>query len=325
MNKFWQGRRVLVTGATGLLGSWLTEDLAGAGAEVVVIVRDGVPRSRFHLAGVDRTVTTVRGQLEDLALIERTLNEYEVQQVFHLAAQTIVGTANRSPLSTFASNIQGTWNVLEAVRLSPLKPTLVVASSDKAYGSQGQLPYTEDAPLAGRHPYDASKSCADLLAQAYAHTYQLPLAIARCGNLYGGGDLNFNRLVPGTIRSLLAGERPIIRSDGSPKRDYFYVRDAAQAYRLLAEALERPEVRGQAFNFGTNEPRTPLQVTEVIRRLTGQSRLEPVIENTWQGEIHDQYLDASKAKKVLGWKPAFSLEQGLTETIAWYQDFLKAR
>lgn len=325
MSNFWQGRRVLVTGATGLLGSWLTEDLAAAGAEVVAIVRDGVPRSRFHLAGLDRKVTTVRGQLEEYSLVERSLNEYEVQLVFHLAAQTIVGTANRSPLSTFAANIQGTWNVLEAARTSPLKPGLVVASSDKAYGTQAQLPYTEEAPLAGRHPYDASKSCADLLAQAYAHTYQLPLTIARCGNLYGGGDLNFNRLVPGTIRSLLAGERPVIRSDGSPQRDYFYVRDAVRAYCLLAEALDRPEVRGQAFNFGVNQPLTPLQMAAAISRVLGRSGLEPVIENTWQGEIRDQYLDASKAKRVLGWKPAFSLEQGLQETVAWYQDFLKAR
>ncbi|MEW6516903.1 MAG: NAD-dependent epimerase/dehydratase family protein [candidate division FCPU426 bacterium] len=324
MSNFWQGKRVLVTGATGLLGSWLTEELAAQKAEVVVLIRDHVPRSRFYLAGLDQRVTAVRGPLEDYALIERTLNEYETQVVFHLAAQTIVGTANRSPLATFEANIRGTWNLLEAVRTSPLKPKLLVASSDKAYGDQPQLPYTEDVPLAGRHPYDVSKTCADLLAQAYVQTYRLPLAIARCGNLFGGGDLNFNRLIPGTIRSFLAGERPIIRSDGSPKRDYFFVRDAASAYLLLAENLDRPEVQGQAFNFGTNEPLTPLQIIEELRRLMNV-QLQPEIQNTWQGEIHHQYLDSSKAKRVLGWKPAYTLEQGLKETIAWYRDFLKGK
>lgn len=324
MSNYWQGRRVLVTGATGLLGSWLTEELTAQNAEVVALIRDQVPRSRFYLAGLDRRVTTVRGPLEDYALIERTLNEYETQVVFHLAAQTIVPTANRSPLATFEANIRGTWNLLEAVRTAPLKPQLLVASSDKAYGDQPQLPYTEDVPLAGRHPYDVSKTCADLLAQAYVRTYQLPLAIARCGNLFGGGDLNFNRLIPGTIRSFLANERPIIRSDGSPKRDYFYVRDAASAYLRLAESLGRPEVQGQAFNFGTNDPLTPLQVVEELRRLMNVP-LQPEVQNTWQGEIHHQYLDASKAKRVLGWKPAYTLEQGLKETIAWYRDFLTTK
>ncbi len=321
MSDFWAGRRVLVTGATGLLGSWLTGELVDQGAEVVALVRDGVPRSRFYLAGLDRSVDSVRGALEDYPALERTLNEYEVEAVFHLGAQTIVGTANRSPLSTFEANIKGSWNVLEAARVSPLVQRVVVASSDKAYGDQPRLPYTEEAPLQGRHPYDVSKSCTDLLTQAYAQTYRLPVAIARCGNLFGGGDLNFNRLIPGTIRSLLRGENPVIRSDGTPKRDYFYVRDAARAYLLLAENLERPEVAGEAFNFGTHDPLNPLQVAQRILDLGGGSRLKLDVQNTWRGEIQDQYLDSSKARRVLQWQPAYAFDQALTETLDWYRDY----
>ncbi len=322
MKDFWKGRRVLVTGATGLLGAWLTEALVERQAGVVALVRDTVPRSRFHLAGLDQKVDQVRGALEDYVLLERALNEYEVELVFHLGAQTIVGTANRSPLSTFESNIKGTWSLLEAARVSPLVKGVVVASSDKAYGDQPNLPYTEDVPLLGRHPYDVSKSCADLIAQAYARTYDLPIAIARCGNLFGGGDLNFNRLIPGTIRSALQNQAPVIRSDGTPKRDYFYAKDAARAYLLLAENLERPEVKGQAFNFGTNDPLTPLQITERVLKIMKKASLQPDVQKTWQGEIQDQYLDASRARQVLKWQPEYTLDSALEETVAWYQQHL---
>lgn len=322
MKDFWKGRRVLVTGATGLLGAWLTEALVERQAGVVALVRDTVPRSRFHLAGLDQKVDQVRGALEDYVLLERALNEYEVELVFHLGAQTIVGTANRSPLSTFESNIKGTWSLLEAARVSPLVKGVVVASSDKAYGDQPNLPYTEDVPLLGRHPYDVSKSCADLIAQAYARTYDLPIAIARCGNLFGGGDLNFNRLIPGTIRSAFQNQAPVIRSDGTPKRDYFYAKDAARAYLLLAENLERPEVKGQAFNFGTNDPLTPLQITERVLKIMKKASLQPDVQKTWQGEIQDQYLDASRARQVLKWQPEYTLDSALEETVAWYQQHL---
>ena len=268
---------MLVTGATGLVGSWLTRRLVEAGADVVCLVRDWVPQSELVRTGTLDHVKVVRGDVRDRDLLERTLGEYEIDTVFHLAAQTIVGIANRNPISTFESNIQGTWNVLEACRRSPAVKSIVVASSDKAYGDQEELPYTEDTPLEGRHPYDVSKSCADLIAQTYAKTYGLPVAVTRCGNFYGGGDLNWNRIVPGTIRSVLRGERPVIRSDGQFVRDYFYVEDGAAAYMLLAEQLHtRPELRGQAFNF-SNE--SEVTVLDLVKRIlaTMDSDLEPVV------------------------------------------------
>ena len=257
MNSIWQDRPALVTGATGLVGSWLTRRLRDARADVVCLVRDWVPQSEIVRSGILDSVKIVRGDVCDRDLLERTLGEYEINTVFHLAAQTIVGIANRNPVSTFESNIAGTWNLLEACRRSPVVKAIILASSDKAYGDQEHLPYSEHTPLEGRHPYDVSKSCADLIAQAYGKTYNLPVAITRCGNFYGGGDLNWNRIVPGTIRSVLRNERPMIRSDGKFVRDYFYVEDGAAAYMLLAEKLlSTGRLRGQAFNF-SNE----IQVT----------------------------------------------------------------
>lgn len=317
IKEFWRDRAVFVTGATGLLGSWITEALADRGAQVACLVRDWVPQSRLVQSSVWTRVNLVRGELEDLDLLTRILNEYEIDTVFHLAAQTIVGTAARSALSTFESNIRGTWNLLEASKTcSRLVKRIVVASSDKAYGEQERLPYTEDMPLQGRFPYDVSKSCADLVALSYFHTYGLPVAITRCGNLFGGGDLNFNRLVPGSIRSALRGEAPVIRSDGTPVRDYFYVRDAVEAYLQLAERL--PEFAGEAFNFG-NE--TPVSVLDLVRRilcLMGKDSIDPVILNEANHEIPRQYLDCSKARRLLGWTPRFGLEEGLREAIGWY-------
>jgi CDP-glucose 4,6-dehydratase len=321
---FWQDRPVLVTGATGLLGSWLTRRLVEAGANVVCLVRDWVPQSELVRSRVLEQVKVVRGDIRDRDVLERAIGEYEVDTVIHLAAQAIVGIANRNPVSTFESNIQGTWNLLEACRRSPSVKSIVTASSDKAYGDQERLPYCEDAPLQGRHPYDVSKSCADLIAQTYAHTYGLPVAVTRCGNFYGGGDLNWNRIVPGTIRSVVRGERPIIRSDGQNVRDYFYVEDGAAAYMLLAEQLHgRPELRGQAFNF-SNETETT--VLELVRRVLAamQSDLEPVVLNEASNEIRLQFLCAAHARRTLPWSPLFTLDEGMRRTVAWYEGFLGA-
>ena len=321
---FWTDRNVFVTGATGLLGPWLTQELLSRGAHVVALIRDWTPRSKLFADGLYGRVASVRGDVEDLALLERALNEHEIDTVFHLAAQTIVSTANRNPLSTFETNVKGTWNLLEACRRSPTVKKIVLASSDKAYGDQTVLPYKEETALEGRHPYDVSKSCADLISRAYFETYGLPVCVTRCGNFYGGGDLNFNRIVPGTIRSVLRGERPVVRSDGSFIRDYFYVEDGARAYLHLAERMGDKKIDGEAFNF-SNELQIPvLGIVQEVLRLMDRQDLSPVILNEARGEIKHQYLSAEKARKVLGWQPSFSLEDGLKKTIAWYVDHFKA-
>jgi CDP-glucose 4,6-dehydratase len=320
-NSFWQDRSALVTGATGLLGGWLTRRLLNRGASVVALVRDWVPQCELVRKGQLEHVSVVRGDITDRDVIERALGEYEVQTVFHLAAQTIVGIANRNPVSTLESNVQGTWNLLEACRRSPLVSAIVVASSDKAYGTHTVLPYAEDMALQGRHPYDVSKSCADLIAQAYAVTYDLPVGITRCGNFYGGGDLNWNRVVPGTIRSILRGERPVIRSDGQYIRDYFYVEDGAAAYMLLAERLSADRgLRGEAFNFSNEIQITVLELVEKILAKM-KSRLKPEIQNQASNEVRHQYLSAERARKLLKWAPEFTLDEGLDRTIAWYREF----
>jgi CDP-glucose 4,6-dehydratase len=321
ISTFWQDRPVFVTGATGLVGSWLVRRLLGLGAEVVCLVRDWVPQSELVRARLIDQVKIVRGDVRDQELAERILGEYEIRSVFHLAAQTTVGVANRNPVSTLDVNIRGTWALLEACRRSPMVKQIVMASSDKAYGDQAVLPYTETAPLQGQHPYDASKSCADLIGQMYAKTYQLPVCITRCGNFYGGGDLNWNRIVPGTIRSILRGERPVIRSDGSYVRDYFYIEDGAAAYTLLAEQLAaRPELRGEAFNFSNELRITVLELVETILAAMG-SDLKPDVRNEASNEIKSQYLDAAKARRVLNWSPSFTLERGLQSAIRWYEKY----
>jgi len=319
---FWQDRRVFVTGCTGLVGAWTVRELQQRGAHVVGLVRDQVPGSELYRGGHAGHLDVVHGSVEDYTLMERALAEYEIQTVIHLAAQTIVGIANRSPLSTFETNIKGTWCVLEAARRCGATPQVIIASSDKAYGEQANLPYTEDAPLQGRHPYDASKSCTDILALTYHHTYRLPVCVTRCGNFYGGGDLNWNRIVPGTIRAAFRAERPVIRSDGSYVRDYFYVKDGAAAYLHLAECMARqPEVLGHAFNFSTEIQVTVLEMVRTILRLMN-SRLEPDVRGEASHEIKHQYLSAAKARQMLAWSPAFSLEEALRETIVWYTDYL---
>lgn len=320
---FWRDRPVFVTGATGLVGSWLVRRLLDAGAEVVGLIRDWVPRCELVRSGALARMTVVRGDVTDQELLERTLNEHEIRTVIHLAAQTIVGTANRNPVSTFDANVRGTWALLEACRRSPLVKQVVFASSDKAYGDQPVLPYTEDAPLQGKHPYDASKSCADLIAQSYAHTFRLPVTITRCGNFYGGGDLNWNRIVPGTIRSLVRGERPVIRSDGLFIRDYFYVEDGAAAYMLLAEKLAAdPTLAGEAFNFSNELQVTVLDLVQQIRQRMG-SDLAPDVRNEASNEIRHQYLSAAKARTRLGWAPLFDLDEGLRRTVDWYTEYLR--
>ena len=321
--RFWRDRSTLVTGATGLVGGWLVRRLLRLGADVVCLVRDWVPSSELVRGGLLDKVMAVRGDVRDQALLERALGEFEVATVIHLAAQTIVPIANRNPVSTLDTNVAGTWAVLEACRRSPAVEQVVVASSDKAYGEADSLPYDEQTPLRGRHPYEVSKSCADLIAQSFGATYELPVVISRCGNFYGGGDLNWSRIVPGTIRSILRGERPVIRSDGRYVRDYFYVEDGAAAYTLLAERLAaEPRLRGHAFNFSDE---TPVSVVELVRRVLALvgSDLEPEILDEATNEIREQRLSAARAREVLGWRPLFSLDEGLRRTIDWYRDFFR--
>jgi CDP-glucose 4,6-dehydratase len=321
----WEGRRVLVTGATGMVGSWLVKALLARRAHVVAFVLDDDPQTEFYRSGDVRRCAVVNGNLEDVRAVERAVVTQETDTVFHLGAQPIVGAAYRAPLATLETNVRGTWNVLETCRLQAgLVKRLVIASSDKAYGAQETLPYTEDAPLVGTHPYDVSKSAADLIARAYHVTYGLPLAVARCGNIYGGGDLNWNRIVPGTIRSLLRGERPVVRSDGTYVRDYFYAKDAAGAYLALCDGLDDPRVRGGAFNFSTESPVTVMQMVRAIQKVMGATHLEPEVLGTAKGEIKDQHLAAGKARTVLGWRAEYDLDRGLGETVAWYRQHLTA-
>jgi CDP-glucose 4,6-dehydratase len=318
--EFWSDKNVFITGCTGLLGSWLTKALVEQGANVTGLIRDWIPKSNLNWSGFNDKINIVRGELEDYFLLERALNEYEIDTVFNLAAQTIVTIANRNPISTFETNIKGTWNLLEACRRSNLVERVVFASSDKAYGSQDDLPYDESTPLEGRHPYDVSKSCADLLCRSYYETYHLPVCVTRCGNFYGGGDLNFNRIVPGTIRSVLHNERPIIRSNGKMVRDYFYIEDGAEAYMALAEQIKEKKLAGEAFNFSNEEPLTVLEIVDKVIVVMG-SDLEPIILNEASNEIEKQYLSAQKARSMLNWTPFYTMEEGLEKTVKWYKMF----
>ena len=324
MGNFWLDRPTFVTGATGLVGGWLVRRLVSMGADVVCLVRDWVPQSELVRSSLADRVKVVRGDVRDQAVLERALGEYEVDTVIHLAAQTIVGIANRNPVSTWETNVQGTWAVLEACRRTPTVKQIVMASSDKAYGDHDALPYDEETPLRGRHPYDASKSCSDIISQAYAASYGMPVVVTRCGNFYGGGDLNWNRIVPGTIRSVLRGQRPVIRSDGKFVRDYFYVEDGAAVYTMLAERLaEDRALAGRAFNFSNEIQVTVLEIAEKVLSLMG-SDLRPDVRNEATNEIRHQYLSAARAREELGWRPLFTLDEGLRRTIDWYKSFLGA-
>lgn len=320
--QFWRDKRVFITGCTGHLGSWLTAELLMHGAHVVGLVRDRMANSQLiRTANIDQ-IDVVYGNVCDYALLERVFAEYEIDTVFHLAAQTLVGVANRAPLSTFETNIRGTWMILEAARHNPVVRRIVTASSDKAYGPQQQLPYCEDAPLQGQHPYDVSKSCADLIALTYAHTYGLPATIIRSANLYGGGDLNWNRIVPGTMRSVLRGERPLLRSDGTMKRDYIFIKDVIRGFLLAAENMHQPDVAGGAFNFGSNNPVSVLEMVNTIIQLSDYPHLEPIILDEARHETRDQYLCTDKASQILGWQPQYTLKSGLRDTMTWYREFL---
>lgn len=318
---FWQDRNVLVTGGTGLVGGWVIKNLRKLNANVTAIVRDWVPGCLINQEDQWNYINVVRGDICDQALLERVLAEYEIQTVLHLAAQTIVPIANRNPISTFEANIAGTWRLLEACRHNPTVKQIVIASSDKAYGEADKLPYTESTPLQAKYPYDVSKSCADLIAQSYAQTWDVPVVITRCGNFYGGGDLNWNRIIPGTIRSVLRGKKPQIRSTGRLVRDYIYVEDAVSSYLLLAEKLDEiPSLKGQAFNFSNENPLSALDIAETILKLMDSSLTVEILGQASK-EIENQYLDATKAKNILKWKPLFSLDEGLKRTLKWYENY----
>jgi CDP-glucose 4,6-dehydratase len=321
----WQCSKVFITGGTGLLGSQLTRELVRQGAEVVALVRDSVPRSIFYSDSpewrLNEKVTIVRGEVENYALIERILNEYEIDTIFHLAAQTIVGAANRSPLATFKANIEGTWNVLEAARVHSKRiKRVLIASSDKAYGNLNGEAYDESFPLKGEHPYDVSKSCADLISRSYFVSYGLPVAVTRCGNFFGPGDLNFSRIIPGTVRDVLEGRAPIIRSDGTFIRDYIFAEDGAHAYMTLAEAMVDGKFAGEAFNFSYGLRLTVKDVVTKVLKAMGRADVKPVILNQANNEIPVQCLDSKKAQTLLNWKPRYGFDEGLKQTIAWYQD-----
>ena len=325
MSVFWRDKRVLVTGATGVVGSWVVKELLAQSAHVVAFIQDADPRSELIRSGDIGRVSVVNGALEDYSSVERSINLHDTDTVIHLGAQTLVQVAQRNPLHTFEANIRGTYHVLEACRRhSALVRRIVIASSDKAYGESANLPYVEDMPLHGKQPYEVSKSCADMLALSFHHSYGLPVAITRCGNVYGGGDLNWSRIVPGTIRSLLRGEVPVLRSDGTFLRDYLYVKDVVGAYLTLAEALDRESIRGQAFNFAPAAPMTVLEMVDLLRKLLGREDLSPQILNNAEGEIRDQYLSAEKARRLLGWECRFPAAAGLAETVAWYRDCIAA-
>jgi CDP-glucose 4,6-dehydratase len=316
--RFWSGRPVFVTGATGLMGGWLVKHLLSEGADVVALVRDSVPRTIFATEGLAARVTTIQGCLEDLPLLRRALSEYSIRTVFHLAAQPLVGVAKANPVGTLQANVMGTWNVLESARLAGVSET-VVASSDKAYGISPDLPYLETHPLRGTFPYDVSKSCADLISTMYAETYALPVAVLRCANLFGGGDLNFSRTIPGVIEATLHGRQFRIRSDGTCIRDFLYVKDAARAYMTVAEGLaQRPEMRGEAFNFSMAVKLTVLDVVNHVLRLMQRQDLEPIVENQARAEIQEQYMTCDKARQAFGWEPEYGMDEALKETIDWY-------
>jgi len=322
----WKDRKVLITGVTGLVGSWLVKALLKRKSIIIVLVRDIDYQTEFYRSGDYLQTNIVNGPLENFSTVERAINEYEVDTIFNLGAQTIVGAAYREPLQTFESNIRGTYNILEACRgHRDFVKEIVIASSDKAYGIADKLPYTEDMPLKGSHPYDVSKSCTDLLAQTYSYTYNMPIAIARCGNIYGGGDLNWSRIIPGTILSLLNNKRPFIRSNGKYIRDYIYIKDIVDAYINSAESITIKNIYGEAFNFSTESRMTVIEIVNKIRSIMSREDLEPQILNLNLKEIPEQSLSAEKAHEILGWYSKYDPEKGISETVDWYKNYLNKK
>ncbi|MBL7206050.1 MAG: GDP-mannose 4,6-dehydratase [Candidatus Aenigmarchaeota archaeon] len=319
----WEGKNVFLTGANGFLGSNIAKTLVENKANVIVLLRDNLPQSVLNYTGTYNKLRAVLwGDITNYKLVERILNEYEIDTCIHVAAQAIVTTANTNPTSTFESNIKGTWTILEACRNAKNIESVVVASSDKTYGDQEKLPYTEESTLNACYPYDASKACTDILCRTYFKTYELPVAVTRCANIYGGGDLNFSRIVPDTIRLVLQGKPPVIRSDGTPVRDFVYVGDIVNAYLTLAQSIGKEGVNGEAFNFGSNSPISVLDLAKKIIDISGKEIVPDVQgKSKPNAEIDKQYLSIEKAKKILGWEPKFSLEEGLKKTIAWYDEF----
>jgi CDP-glucose 4,6-dehydratase len=323
MNEFWKGKNVFITGCSGLIGSWLTNDLLQKGAIVTGLIRDNVPNNNFNMLKLKEKINLVPGDIENLDNLRRALSEYNIDTVFHLAAQPIVTVALKDPISTFKSNITGTWNVLEACRLLNTS-RIIVASSDKAYGVHDKLPYDEECSLNGRFPYDASKACTDILAQTYFKTYGLPIGITRCGNIYGGGDMNFNRIVPETMKNIIFNKNPPIRSDGQFIREFFYIKDVVRAYLALAENVHKDNVKGQGFNFGSGEPIKIIDLVNKMLEISGKTHLKAEILNEAKAEIPSQYLSAKKAKEILNWEPKYDINEGLKETYEWYQNFFKS-
>jgi CDP-glucose 4,6-dehydratase len=316
-----RGARVFVTGCTGFVGAWLCDELVRQGASVTGLVWPSVSIAAYQQLGLSQRITEASGDINDAALLGQILTGQPFDFIFHLAARAIVSDANASPAETFEVNIRGTWNLLETVRTCQPAAHLIVATNDKVYGDQADLPYTESSPFAATHPYDVSKACADLLAASYAHSLGLRVAVVRCGNIYGGGDLNVSRLVPGTIRAALSGERPFIRSDGTLTRDYIHIRDVVHAYLAVAKALDNDLCVGQAFNFGNRRPVAVLELVDRILRCVGRPDLSPVIADQASGEIQHQWLDSSKAERELGWRPTVGLDEGLCEAVDWYRAF----
>ena len=322
-NNFWEVKNVLITGGTGFLGSWLTKELVERKAKVYCFVKKIQKDSNFERMGLNRQAKVVFGSILDIDLLKFYLDKYQIDSVFHLAAQQLVQVALKNPSDTIKTNVLGTTNVLEACRQNGQIKRIVVASTDRAYGSYEKPPCQEYYPLKGEYPYDVSKSCADLIAQAYAKTYKMPIAITRCSNIYGGGDFNFDRIIPETIKHLLFNEEITIRSNGKFKREFFYVKDAVFAYLMLAEKISELNLCGEAFNFGSN---SPVEILEVVKKIISISEVKNAIINVLdsaQAEVKDQYLSSKKAKEILGWEPKYNLERGLKETYNWYKEYFK--
>ncbi len=321
--KFWRARKVLITGVNGFIGAWLASRLLGCGANVTALTRGNITNPILQAAH-RKLAKVIKSDITSHKLLSRIFKAEKIDTCFHLAAQPLVNEAFRLPLSTFELNIRGTWNILEAARAAGVK-RLVIASADKVYGSQEKLPYKEDSPLLAVRPYDASKACGDILSRTYAHTFNLPVVVARCSNVYGGGDLNFTRIIPDTIKAVLNNNKPVIQSNGLVFRDYIYISDVVEAYLILAKALDKEEIRGEAFNFGSGKPTSVLEVVRKIIAICDKPKLKPVIlrKTNSKNEIDRQFLSIEKAKKILGWSPSYNMDDGLKLTIDWYKDFFE--